>query len=388
MHSRRRIAGIALMAALLGVGQLAAPRRAPAAARAVEQCFAETPQCIAEPFLTYWQTHGGLAINGYPLTNVFAERLGDGNEYQVQYFERARFEAHPKNAAPYDVLLGQFGRTLYATDPNSPRATSAPQRPGAAYFDATGHNLEGKFRTYWETNGGLAQFGLPISEVFREKLEDSREYDVQYFERARFELHPDNAAPYDVLLGQFGRRIVGALSPNITLPYTISGGRSNLYRQDLGVRVRLGLPTANESQARGVIQPFERGAMIYREDTRTIYVIAKDGTSYQSQGNWLRFADTWAEGQTPGGGPAPVPDLFFPQRGFGKVWRDNPALQQSLGYALTDNETVKTLVMQPFVGGILIDVRNAPNNNDYRNSPGIYLLYNNTRFEFRYSSGP
>ena len=41
-----------------------------------------------------------------------AERLDDGTTSSVQYFERARFEYHPENAAPYDVLLGQFGRRL------------------------------------------------------------------------------------------------------------------------------------------------------------------------------------------------------------------------------------------------------------------------------------
>ena len=38
--------------------------------------------------------------------------MEDGNTYTVQYFERARFEAHPENAAPHDVLLGQFGRRI------------------------------------------------------------------------------------------------------------------------------------------------------------------------------------------------------------------------------------------------------------------------------------
>ncbi|MEO5951914.1 MAG: sortase, partial [Chloroflexia bacterium] len=57
--------------------------------------------------------------------------------------------------------------------------------------------------------GGLAQFGYPISEEFVETLEDGKPYTVQYFERARFELHPENAAPYTILLGQFGRRILG-----------------------------------------------------------------------------------------------------------------------------------------------------------------------------------
>jgi hypothetical protein len=31
----------------------------------------------------------------------------------MQYFERARFEAHPENAPPFDVLLGLLGRQLF-----------------------------------------------------------------------------------------------------------------------------------------------------------------------------------------------------------------------------------------------------------------------------------
>jgi hypothetical protein len=35
--------------------------------------------------------------------------LSDGQEYTVQWFERARFEHHPENDPPYDVLLGLLG---------------------------------------------------------------------------------------------------------------------------------------------------------------------------------------------------------------------------------------------------------------------------------------
>jgi polysaccharide biosynthesis protein PslG len=55
----------------------------------------------------------------------------------------------------------------------------------------------------------LPQFGYPISEEIAETLEDGKSYTVQYFERARFEWHPENRPPYDILLGQFGRRILG-----------------------------------------------------------------------------------------------------------------------------------------------------------------------------------
>lgn len=387
MISQRRITSLVVVVTLLFVGQL--PLLAEArSSSAAQECFSQTNQCIDEPFLTYWREHGGLAINGYPLTNAFTQTLEDNRPYTVQYFERVRIELHPENPIPYKVLLGQFGRLLYLTDPNQPRATGVAPLSGATYFDATGHNLGGSFRTYWETNGGLAQFGFPISEEFTEILEDGKSYTVQYFERARFESHPENPAPYNVLLGQFGRRIVEALNPNAPLPFIVSGGRGQLYRNDLGVRVRLGLPNGSEAQDRGVIQPFERGAMIYRESTRMIYVIAKDTTVSSGVGNWRGYADTWTEGQEPGGGPAPVPNLYNPKRGFGKVWRENPEVQQLLGYALTADEQVKPLVAQQFNGGLLLDVRNAPGSNDYRTSPGIYLLYTNGRFEFRYSAGP
>ncbi|HEX2186416.1 MAG TPA: peptidoglycan hydrolase, partial [Chloroflexota bacterium] len=132
---------------------------------AQEACFTETGHCLAEPFLTYWRTHGGLAIHGYPLSTAGPEQLEDGKSYTVQYFERSRFEHHPEHAGtPFEVLLGHFGRALYPTDPGRPLATAAPPLPGATYFDATGHNLRGGFLAYWEAHGGLAQFGYPLSE--------------------------------------------------------------------------------------------------------------------------------------------------------------------------------------------------------------------------------
>ena len=59
-------------------------------------------------------------------------------------------------------------------------------------------------------NGGLGRNGFPLTGERRETLEDGQEYIVQYFERVRLELHPENDAPHDVLLGQFGRRVLSA----------------------------------------------------------------------------------------------------------------------------------------------------------------------------------
>ncbi len=168
-----------------------------------------TTRFVGERFFAYWRLHGGLALNGYPLTDERNEQVEDGRTYMVQYFERARMEYHPEHAGtPYAVLLGQFGRHFHPADP--PAAPS----PDARYFAEMGHNLRAGFRAYWEANGELAQFGHPLSEEVTEQLEDGRTYTVQYFERARMEYHPEHAGtPYEVLLGQFGRRILNE-SPN------------------------------------------------------------------------------------------------------------------------------------------------------------------------------
>jgi hypothetical protein len=186
-------------------------RLAPAGAdgRVAPRCFAETGRCVGGRFLAYWLARGGLAVNGYPLSGEFRQVLEDGREYTVQYFERVRLELHPANQPPYDVLLGQFGRRILLARPDGQqRLQPAEPAPDARYFPESGHTLGGRFLEYWEANGGLPQFGFPLTEPFEERLEDGAVYLVQYFERARFEYHPENALPEDVQLGQFGRRIL------------------------------------------------------------------------------------------------------------------------------------------------------------------------------------
>ncbi len=74
-------------------------------------------------------------------------------------------------------------------------------------FDVPGiqHCISGRFRQYWEQNGGLAVFGYPITAARNERNRDTgRTYLTQWFERNRFELHSDIEPPYDVLLGRLG----------------------------------------------------------------------------------------------------------------------------------------------------------------------------------------
>ncbi len=168
--------------------------------------FPETGKTVTGIFLDYWNDHGGLTQQGYPISEVIGEASDlNGQPYTVQYFERAVFELHPENDAPYNVLLSQLGTYQYKRKYPTGAPGQTPNQQDAHYFPETDHWIGGKFLQYWQTHGGLAQQGYPISEEFTEVSDlNGQPYTVQYFERAVFELHPENTPPNDVLLSQLG----------------------------------------------------------------------------------------------------------------------------------------------------------------------------------------
>jgi hypothetical protein len=163
-------------------------------------------------FRSYWEGHGGLAQFGYPLTEEFVEvSATDGKSYTTQYFERARFEYHPENKAPYDVLLGLLGRSItQGREGEAPfKRTAAMLGPSTLYFEPTGHNMPPQFSSYWQSHGGLPVYGYPISEAFQEvSPTDGKPYLVQYFERNRLEYHPELPQAYRVSLGLLGVQLL------------------------------------------------------------------------------------------------------------------------------------------------------------------------------------
>jgi len=200
---------------LAGVGSLATPRTAAAAGPTVVY-FPVTGHHVADSFLSTWRRLGGLATFGYPLTEAMTD---PDTGLTVQYFERERFEYHPENAGTeWEVqfaLLGSWlakGRAEPAFVPihaDPPPADS----PSRSYFTPTGHYLAYGFKSYWEKQGGLRIFGYPISEELSEvNVDTGQTYTVQYFERARFEYHPEYAGTRsEVLLGRLGAQRVARL---------------------------------------------------------------------------------------------------------------------------------------------------------------------------------
>jgi peptidoglycan/xylan/chitin deacetylase (PgdA/CDA1 family) len=164
----------------------------------LERYFPETGFWVRGNFLRFWNAFGGLPTFGYPITDAFEE-----GGMSVQYFERARMEWQPGIwPAHFDILLGLLGVELTHARRNEQQFL---RRPGAStancdYYPETGHSLCYGFRDWWRSHGGLTILGYPISDEFSENGRT-----VQYFERARFEWHPENAPPWNVLLAHYGR---------------------------------------------------------------------------------------------------------------------------------------------------------------------------------------
>lgn len=181
--------------------------------------FPETGHTLRGAFRRFWEQNGGLAVFGFPISEEIQETTAEGT-FLVQYFERNRFELHPEQAPPYNVLLGRLGDTqLQSQGRNWFTLPKGQPTPGCQFFIETGHTLCEPFLSYWRNHGlldpalssygrSLALFGFPLSEPQVERNASGDLVLTQWFERARFEFHPNNPPEYQVLLGLLGNELI------------------------------------------------------------------------------------------------------------------------------------------------------------------------------------
>jgi hypothetical protein len=153
---------------------------------------------------------------------------------------RARRVPLAPRLAPFIVtllLVLGLGAALYAAwpqltrivqDMNRPAPTPAPVAAPplatperARSFPETGFTVSQPFLSFWKANGGLPIFGYPISDRLTETSPRGDPVDVQYFERARLEIHPEAAGKPDyVRTGPIG---LEAPKPGTPLPQLPEG---------------------------------------------------------------------------------------------------------------------------------------------------------------------
>ncbi len=165
--------------------------------------FPETGMSVSFGFKRFFEQRGGLEIFGYPITPEIQE-----NGFTVQYFQRARFEYHPEHAGTrYEVQLGLLGDIL-TSDRNFAKVAPVTNTADVRYFPETGHTVRGAFLRFFNARGGLDIFGYPVSEVVDEDGQL-----VQYFQRSRFEYHPQFPAEFQITLGLLGEELAERVGP-------------------------------------------------------------------------------------------------------------------------------------------------------------------------------
>ncbi|MHB1162700.1 MAG: anti-sigma factor [Chloroflexota bacterium] len=133
-------------------------------------------------------------------------------------------------------------------------------------------------------------------------------------------------------------------------------GFGDLHRDNQTVAEGLGAARAPEVAVQLARQTFERGMMLRRSDTREIFALRRDGS-------WLLYRDSWQEGEPLRKEAAPT-GLLAPTQGFGKLWRQQPELRQSFGWATAIEQTLPAAAQQ-FAGGRML----------WTSDRVIYVLY-------------
>lgn len=169
-----------------------------------ERYFPETGHTVSGDFLFAWESvPNPELIYGFPITAPFQDETS-GRLFQ--YFERARFELFPEKPPELRVYITPLGYLIHKKATEFPSMGSVP---GCRYFAEAGKSVCYNFLDFYNANGGVAQFGYPVTNF---QLEDG--WIVQYFQRARFEWHPELPIGQKVKLTDLGKRYFQLVGEN------------------------------------------------------------------------------------------------------------------------------------------------------------------------------
>ncbi|MEM6528010.1 MAG: hypothetical protein AAF653_06925, partial [Chloroflexota bacterium] len=95
-----------------------------------------------------------------------------------------------------------------------------------------------------------------------------------------------------------------------------------------------GFPPVTEAEVQVAEQVFEGGRMFWVQPVNQIWVMVVDG---EGSGRWLVFDDNFVDGVDLEEDPDvdPPEGQYEPVRGFGKLWRENQDLRDTLGWGVT-----------------------------------------------------
>lgn len=262
-----RINGLLITAALLLAGLLG--WGSTQAQTIGQQYFPETGHIVTGEFLNaYYKVPNPLLVYGYPITEAF---LDPSSGETVQYFQRARFVLHQDAPPELRVALSPLGSYLYQPGKKLPIPENSQK---CRLFPETGFQVCYAFLDFFNANGGVAQFGYPIS-----GFENDNERIVQYFQRARFEWHPEYSSAQSVTLTDLGRRYFDAHGEDKARLFPVAS--DNLLPAILSLRV----------------SAFPARSVTTLEGIQTVYVIVQDQNLLPVQGAKVKLLVSLPSGE-------------------------------------------------------------------------------------------
>jgi hypothetical protein len=233
--------------------------------------FSETGHWVTGDFLGVYEAAADPAlVYGYPITEAFVDARSG---LRVQYFQRARFEGHPEAPEGEHVQLTPVGSMLYTPGQNPSLKLS--NALACREYAETGFPVCYAFLDFLDRNGGVGQFGYPISgfETYNGRI-------VQYFERARFEWYPELGEGQKVRLAELGRTYFDSIPEDAAL---LSPRVDNLAPQNQVQKL--------------VTRVFVETAVTHETGGQQIHVVAQDQTLRPVAGAAVKLTITWPDGR-------------------------------------------------------------------------------------------
>jgi hypothetical protein len=122
---------------------------------------------------------------------------------------------------------------------------------------------------------------------------------------------------------------------------------------------------------------FEHGRMFYIQPRDQIWVMVAEDED-QTHGTWSVYPDTFIDGE-PEFDPSIVPPdgMYQPERGFGKLWRENEDIRAALGWGLTPEFG--------YVSNYEYHAGGEVNNGVYTPAPGYHVLFTLDDVAYRFN---
>lgn len=224
-----------------------------------------------------------------------------------------------------DFLQEKLTSTIsYADVPLALSSVSLSPHPAPAYAPVSMTWVGTGGSTFnWYGHSGIDEFGVDAGKHWRElRLTGSSGTAswVLYQHTARTE--------YGYRYGAPGLpSICGTVSLEMSCPYAY-------WFDEPAERMAESCPTSLPVTIPAAYQRFEHGVMVWDSGLKEIHILYDDGSNFNSEDYWLGGDITYPE--------TPPFGMYLPQRGFGSVWVNNPAIQEKLGWATAPEQSYIT----------------------------------------------